>query len=41
MTGHIIGVGADVHNGQIAAPPPPAAGPDYYMDTVTFVYATR
>lgn len=40
-TGHIIGVGADVHNGQLAAPPPPAAGPDYYMDTVTFVYATR
>lgn len=40
LNGHIIGVGGDVYHGQITEPPPPAAGPDYYMDTVTYVYAT-
>ena len=40
-TGHIIGYGNDLHNPQGNSPPPPAAGIDYYMDTVTRIYATE
>ena len=40
QTGHIVGSGADLHNPQSNAPPPPAAGIDYYMDTITAVFAT-
>ena len=37
--GHIIGYGSDLHNPQANTPPPPAAGLDYFWDTVTYVSA--
>lgn len=40
-TGYIIGYGSDLHKPQGSAPPPPAAGLDYYLDMVTYIFATN